>query len=108
MQQIAAARWGMELACKGTHAECVTCLNRVANAMQRQEFTPACCGARCLLLLPYRSQQVLPKAQAARSDGALGFSAVVNIPHSERHGTRPFIRLNTTSAVVSCLVPLRS
>ncbi len=39
--------------------------------------------------------------QVALTDGRLAFSAVNNIPHAERHGMFPFIRLHTTRAQVS-------
>lgn len=51
--------------------------------------------------------KTLPQMQAARNEGALAFSAVVNIPHSVRHGTYSFIRLHTTCAAVRCCWSLR-
>ncbi len=41
------------------------------------------------------------RPQAALSDGTLAYSAVANIPHSERYGMNPYVRLHTTRAKVS-------
>ena len=39
--------------------------------------------------------------QVTDADGALAFSAVVNIPHSDRHVVIPYVKLHTSSAAVS-------
>ena len=43
----------------------------------------------------------LSQLQVALNDGRLGFSTVNNIPHAERHGMFPFVRLHTTRMQVS-------
>ena len=40
-------------------------------------------------------------AQASLADGTTAFTAVINIPHSERHGLNPYVRVKTANAEVT-------
>ncbi len=94
------------MACKGTYAVFGDCVSVAASCNAATTLIPAAntiAVRRHSLLL-----QVLPQAQAARDDGELAFSAVVNIPHSERHSTQSYIRLQTSTVAVSCMFALRS
>ena len=50
--------------------------------------------------LAHRSVSSAAAPQVALNDGRLAFSTVVNLPHAERYGMNPYVRLHAASAEV--------
>jgi len=56
-------------------------------------------GCACPVLTNH-AKPCATETQVALADGALAYSAVVNIPHSERYGMKPYVKLHTSLTTV--------